>query len=107
MAGRVVGCVHRAWAVSLAGCVVADLGEVQQSAGTPVFQGLHQTALFGGGGAGARVEVPLSTLGYVQIATDVLGIAKLAGSANQSTYVFGRTVGGAAGGLGAGLGVSF
>ncbi len=106
-AGSLTGCVHRAWPVSLAGCVVGELGEVQQSAGTPTLQGFHQTALFAGAGVGARIEArPYGRL-YVQMDTSVLGVAKLAGSTSQSKNVFGRSFGGVAGGLGAGLGLSF
>jgi hypothetical protein len=107
VAGGLTGCVYRAWAVSLAGCVVGELGEVQQSAGTSQEPNLHQTVLFAGGGVGARIQVPLTARVHVQMETDVLGVAKLAGTTNQVNNVFGRSFGGAAGGLGAGLGVSF
>jgi hypothetical protein len=56
---------------------------------------------------GARIEVPLSAPLYVQMAADVLGVAKLAGGTSQWTNVVARSFGGATGGLGAGLGVSF
>jgi hypothetical protein len=107
VAGSLAGCIYRAWPVSLAGCVVGELGGVQQSAGTPDLVGFHQTALFAGGGVGARMEVPLSDRFYVQMGTDVLGVAKLAGNTNQLRNVTARSFGGAAAGLGAGLGVSF
>jgi hypothetical protein len=107
LAGNLAGCVYRAWPVTLAGCVVGELGEDQQSAGTFKFQQVHQTALFAGGGVRARIEAPLSDRLYVQIVTDVLGVAKLAGSTSQSNNVIARNFGGAAGRLGAGLGVSF
>ena len=106
VAGRLAGCVYRAWPVSLAGCVVGELGEIQQSAATFKFQQVHQTALFAGGGVGARIQAPLSDRLYVQIVTDVLGVAKLAGSTSQSNNVIARNFGGAAGRLGAGLGAS-
>jgi hypothetical protein len=106
-AGSLMGCVHRAWPVSLAGCAVGELGEVQQAAGTPAFTGLHQTVMFAGGGVGARIEVPLSDRFYGQMAADVLGVAKLAGGSNQWSNVVARSFGGATAGLGAGLGVSF
>jgi hypothetical protein len=107
VAGSLAGCVHRAWPVSLAGCLVAELGEVQQSAATPTLPFVHQTALFAGGGVRARIEVPLSDLVYVQVEADVRGVAKLAGSTNQWVNVVARSFGGAAGRLGAGLGISF
>jgi hypothetical protein len=107
VAGGLTGCVHRAWAVSLAGCIVGELGEVQQSAGTTNEPNQHQTVLFAGGGVGAHIQFPLTDRVHVQMETDVLGVARLAGSTSQVTNVFGRSFGGAAGGLGAGLGVSF
>ena len=107
VAGSLAGCVYRAWPVSLAGCVVGELGEVQQSAGTPDTSNCHQTALFAGGGVGARIVAPLFARLYVQMATDVIGVGTLAGSTNKAANVNARSIGGAAGGLGAGLGVSF
>jgi hypothetical protein len=74
IAGRFAGCVYRAWTSSLAGCVVGELGEIQQSAaGGPALPGVgfHQTALFAGGGVGARVEWPLSPGLYFQVNADV------------------------------------
>jgi hypothetical protein len=107
VAGRLAGCVYRAWAVSLAGCVIGELGEVQQSAGGLRDQNLHETVLFAGGGIGAHIRVPLTDRVHVQMETDVLGVARLAGGTSQWTNVFGRSFEGAAGGLGASLGVSF
>ncbi len=69
--------------------------------------GSHETVLFGGGGVGARVEIPLPAGLYLQMATDVLGVGKLAGSTSMATNVNARSFGGAAGGLGGGLGISF
>jgi hypothetical protein len=51
--------------------------------------------------------VPLSDLLYVQMATDLLGVGTLAGSTDKAANVTARSFGGAAGGLGAGLGASF
>jgi hypothetical protein len=107
VAGRLAGCVYRAWAVSLAGCVVGELGEVQQSAGTLEDPNQHQTVLFAGGGVGAHIQVPLTARVHVQMETDVLGVARLAGTTSQVNNVLGRSFGGAAGGIGASLGVSF
>jgi len=107
LAAGFTGCVHRAWPVSLAGCIVGELGEIQQSAGMAMLGKLHQTVLFAGLGVGARIEWPLPAGLYFQLATDVRGVAKLAGTTSQVTNVFGRSFGGAAGGLGAGLGVSY
>jgi hypothetical protein len=107
VAGRLAGCIYRAWRVTLAGCVVGDLGAVQQSAGTPLLVGSHQTALFAGGGVGARVEAPLPAGLYFQMATDVIGVGTLSGSTNKAANVNARRLGASAGGLGAGLGVSF
>ncbi len=107
VAGSLTGCVHRAWTVSLAGCVVADLGAAQQSAGTPAFPSLHQTVLFGGGGGAVHVDAPLVGRFYVDVATDVVGVAKLAGGTNEWNNVTARRFGGAAGRLGAGVGASF
>jgi hypothetical protein len=56
---------------------------------------------------GARVEFPIYSRLYVQMATDVRGVGTLAGSTNRVANVNARSIGGAAGGLGAGLGVSF
>jgi hypothetical protein len=106
-AGSLTGCVHRAWPVSLAGCAVGELGVVQQTAGTTQYPRLHQTVLFAGGGVGASVAFPLPSPLYFQVETNVLGVAKLAGGANQWNYVYGRSFGGATGQLGAGLGASF
>jgi hypothetical protein len=107
VAGRLAGCIYRAWPVSLAGCVVSELGAIQQSAGTPFLKGFHQTVLFAGGGVGARVKVPLFAGLYVQMETDVLGVGKLAGGTSMWGNLPARSFGGAAGGLGAGLGFSF
>jgi hypothetical protein len=107
VAGSLAGCVHRAWPVSLAGCLVAELGEVQQSAATPTLPFSHQTALFAGGGVAARIEAPLYERLYFHVDADARGVAKLAGSTNQWVNVIARSFGGAVGGLDAGLGVSF
>ena len=107
VAGRLAGCVYRAWPVSLAGCVVGELGEIQQSAGAPSVFGFHQTALFAGGGVGAVVAVPLLAGLHLQMETDVIGVGKLAGGTTTWGNVNARSFGGAAGGLSAGLGVSF
>jgi hypothetical protein len=107
VAGDLTGCIHRAWPVSLAGCVVGELGEVQQSAGTPTLPRVHQTALFVGAGARARIEARISDRLYVQVAADVRGVARLVGSTNHWVNVNARRLDGAAAGLGAGLGASF
>jgi hypothetical protein len=115
VAGNLSGCVHRAWPVStyrawpvsLAGCIVGELGAVQESSERRSHPELHQTALFAGGGVGARVRATPFTHFYVQMETDVLGIAKVAGSTDMWSNVFGRGFAGAAGRLGVGLGVWF
>jgi hypothetical protein len=106
--GTLTGCVHRAWPVSLAGCVLAELGEVQQTASSPTPLNLHQAVLLGGGGVGARVEARLYGPLYVQIAADVRGVARLAGGTSRWANVIGRGfAGGATGDIGAGVGASF
>jgi hypothetical protein len=107
LAGSVAGCIHRAWPVSLAGCVLGELGEVQESAEAHTYPNVHQTALFAGGGVGARVEAPVFGPVYVQIAADVRGVARLAGKTDQWVNANARNFSGAAGGLAAGLGASF
>ena len=107
VAGRLASCIYRAWPVTLAGCVVGELGELQQSAATPTYASLHQTAMFAGGGVSARVEVPLLAHLHFRMEADVLGVAKLAGNTSAWVNVTARSLGGATGGLGAGLRVSF
>jgi hypothetical protein len=106
LAGSLSGCVYYAWPVSLAGCVVGELGENQQSAGKPVFPS-HQTVLFAGGGVSAHLEGPISDRYYFQVAADVRGVAKVAGSTSHWDNVTARSFGGAAGMLGVSAGIWF
>jgi hypothetical protein len=109
-----VGCVHYDWHILFAGCIVGEVGWIQRSArrisGPSWLGGLEQADAYAGGGAEVRTEVRLPAHLSVHMAADLLGARKLGAiSRNASagmTVNSGSTVG-LAGGVGAGVGVSF
>jgi hypothetical protein len=107
--GGLVGCAHYEWRVSLAGCLVGELGEIQRSSGVTAYSALQQSALYVGAGVAIRTEVSLHAHLYLYAAGDVLGARKLSASGSSETGVTVTvgSVGGPAGGVDAGAGVSF
>jgi hypothetical protein len=111
LAGGLTGCVHGEWHASFAGCVVGEVGQIQRTLEDEAYTNLPQAALYAGGGAGVRVEIPLRAHLDVQVAADLLGATKLASGTGISSPGGGNpntgNVAGFAGGFGAGLGVTF
>jgi hypothetical protein len=108
LTGSLLGCVHHEWSVSLAGCLVGELGQIQRGFGNERYDGFQQRALYTGAGASARAEVLLpATRLYLQVTADLLAARRLPTYVNAGMTINTGAVAGAVGGVGAGLGVSF